>query len=128
MTTRSGKVTCDLSISVDGYSAGLNQTEERPFGHDGGDGWGSKLHSWMDDPEEARLQADWLAETKAFIMGRNMFGPVRGEWEGLVGGQPAVPRPGLRAHALPARPAADGGRHHLLLRHRRDQGRVRTGA
>jgi hypothetical protein len=26
------KVTCELSISVDGYSAGLNQTEERPFG------------------------------------------------------------------------------------------------
>jgi dihydrofolate reductase len=83
MTTRSGKVTCDLSISVDGYSAGLNQTEERPFGDDGGDGWGSKLHSWMDDPEEARLQADWLAESKAFIMGRNMFGPVRGEWDRL---------------------------------------------
>ena len=30
MTTPSGKVTCDLSISVDGYSAGLNQTQERP--------------------------------------------------------------------------------------------------
>jgi dihydrofolate reductase len=83
MTTRSSKVTCDLSISVDGYSAGLNQTEERPFGDDGGDGWGSKLHSWMDDPEEARLQADWLAESKAFIMGRNMFGPVRGGWDRL---------------------------------------------
>ncbi|GLY90317.1 dihydrofolate reductase family protein [Actinoallomurus iriomotensis] len=83
MTTRSGKVTCDLSISVDGYSAGLNQTDERPFGDDGGDGWGSKLHSWMDDPEEARLQAGWLAESKAFIMGRNMFGPVRGEWDRL---------------------------------------------
>jgi dihydrofolate reductase len=86
MTTRSGKVTCDLSISVDGYSAGLNQTEERPFGDDGGDGWGSKLHAWMDDPEEARLQADWLAESKAFIMGRNMFGPVRGEWDRLWNG------------------------------------------
>ncbi len=36
MTIRSGKVTCDLSISVDGYSAGLNQTEERPFGDGGG--------------------------------------------------------------------------------------------
>ncbi|MBO2448946.1 dihydrofolate reductase family protein [Actinomadura barringtoniae] len=75
------KVTCDLSISADGYSAGLNQTEERPFGDDGGDGWGDKLHAWMEDPEEARLQLEWLAESKAFIMGRNMFGPVRGEWD-----------------------------------------------
>jgi hypothetical protein len=38
-------VTCELSISVDGYSAGLNQTEERPFGDDGGGGWGDKLIS-----------------------------------------------------------------------------------
>lgn len=40
MTTGSGKVTCDLSISADGYSAGLDQTEQRPFGDDAGDGWG----------------------------------------------------------------------------------------
>jgi hypothetical protein len=41
--TDQGRVTCDLTVSVDGYSAGLNQTEERPFGDDGGDGWGDKL-------------------------------------------------------------------------------------
>ncbi|WP_434443679.1 dihydrofolate reductase family protein [Lentzea sp. E54] len=75
------KVTCDLSISLDGYSAGLGQTEERPFGDDGGDGWGSELHAWMEDPDEQRWQLDRLAETRAFIMGRNMFGPVRGEWD-----------------------------------------------
>ena len=40
MTTRTGRVICDVTISADGYSAGLNQTEERPFGDDGGDGWG----------------------------------------------------------------------------------------
>jgi hypothetical protein len=32
MTTRMGRVTRDLTISVDGYSAGLNQTEQRRFG------------------------------------------------------------------------------------------------
>jgi hypothetical protein len=37
------KVTCNLSISADGYSAGHNQTEKRPFGDDGGDGWGNRL-------------------------------------------------------------------------------------
>ncbi len=49
MTTRMGRVICDITISADGYSAGLNQTEERPFGDDGGDGWGDKLHAWLAD-------------------------------------------------------------------------------
>ena len=38
-----GKVTRHQSISADGYAAGPNQTEERPFGEDGGDGWGNTL-------------------------------------------------------------------------------------
>lgn len=75
------KVTCDLTISLDGYSAGLNQSEDRPFGDDGGDGWGSKLHAWFEDPAEQRFQQEKLAQTKAFIMGRNMFGPIRGDWD-----------------------------------------------
>jgi dihydrofolate reductase len=75
------KVTCDLSISVDGCSAGHDQTEERPFG-DGGDGSGAELHAWMfETPEENRYELDLMASAKAFIMGRNMFGPVRGEWD-----------------------------------------------
>jgi hypothetical protein len=41
MTTRAGRVTCDLTITLDGYAAGLNQSEARPFGDDGGDGWGT---------------------------------------------------------------------------------------
>ena len=40
MTQRMGKVIREITISADGYSAGLNQTEDRPFGDDGGDGWG----------------------------------------------------------------------------------------
>ena len=39
-----GRVTSDLTISADGYSAGLNQTEERPFGGDGGGGSGARLY------------------------------------------------------------------------------------
>ena len=30
------RVTCHQSTSADGYAAGPNQTEERPFGDDGG--------------------------------------------------------------------------------------------
>ena len=82
MTKRMGRVICDITISADGYSAGLNQTEERPFGDDGGDGWGDKLHAWFaETPEENRAEVDQMTAAKAFIMGRNMFGPVRGEWD-----------------------------------------------
>ncbi|MFI1786627.1 dihydrofolate reductase family protein [Streptomyces rubiginosohelvolus] len=82
MTGHSGRVTCDLSISADGYSAGLDQSEQRPFGEDGGDGWGDRLHSWMfATPELRQAQLDRLETVGAFIMGRNMFGPVRDAWD-----------------------------------------------
>lgn len=80
MTNRLSKVVCDLSISADGYSAGLGQTEQRPFGDDGGDGWGSKLHGWFTD-EDNRAEVDRTTAAGAFVIGRNMFGPVRGEWD-----------------------------------------------
>ena len=61
VTTRNGKVIADQTISADGYSAGLNQTEERPFGDDGGDGWGRGLHAWMFDfGEENRPEVDQI--------------------------------------------------------------------
>ena len=82
MTAPMGRVICDITISADGYSAGLNQSEERPFGDDGGDGWGGRLHAWMfDDTEANRVETDQMTTANAFIMGRNMFGPVRGEWD-----------------------------------------------
>jgi dihydrofolate reductase len=73
------KIVCDISISADGYSAGRNQTEEQPFG----DADESILHAWMfDTPEENRAELDGITAAKAFIMGRNMFGPIRGDWTG----------------------------------------------
>ena len=87
MTQRTGRVISDITISADGYSAGLNQTEERPFGDDGGDGSGGKLHAWMfDTPGENRAEIDQMTAAKAFIMGRNMFGPVRGGWDRVWNG------------------------------------------
>ncbi|MDQ7806484.1 dihydrofolate reductase family protein [Amycolatopsis sp. A133] len=80
MTT--GPVTCDLTITLDGYAAGHHQTEQRPFGDDGGDGWGDRLHAWYGEGREAHPEEfDRMLTAKAFIMGRNMFGPVRGEWD-----------------------------------------------
>jgi dihydrofolate reductase len=115
MTERLGRVVYDITITADGYSAGLNQTEERPFGDDGGDGWGDKLHAWMfETPEENRAEADQMTAAKAFIMGRNMFGPVRGEWDrpwnGWWGDDPPFHAPVfvLTHHAREPQPM-DGG-------------------
>jgi dihydrofolate reductase len=74
-----GNIVCNISISVDGFSAGTDQTEEHPFG----DADESLLHGWMfDTPEENRAEVEAMTDAKAFIMGRNMFGPVRGAWSG----------------------------------------------
>ena len=115
MTKRMGRVICGITISADGYSAGLNQTEERPFGDDGGDGWGDKLHAWFaETPEENRAEVDQMTAAKAFIMGRNMFGPVRGEWDrqwnGWWGDDPPFHAPVfvLTHHAREPQPM-DGG-------------------
>ncbi|MFI9823571.1 dihydrofolate reductase family protein [Streptomyces sp. NPDC052013] len=121
MTQGVGKVVCDLTISVDGYSAGLDQTEERPFGDDGGDGTGEKLHAWMfDTPEENRAELDRLAAAKAFIMGRNMFGPVRGAWDrpwnGWWGENPPFHAPVfvLTHHAREPQPMDGGTTYHFV--------------
>lgn len=72
-----GKVTCDMSISVDGFVAGPNQGVDAPFG-EGAEG----LHRWMFEEAEANTaELKELNAAGAFIMGRNMFGPGRGEWD-----------------------------------------------
>jgi dihydrofolate reductase len=84
-----GRVTCNMSISLDGFVAGPGQSLETPLGEGG-----ECLHEWMfatgtwrgdadaprtvDDDEMERI----VAGNGAFIMGRNMFGPIRGQWTG----------------------------------------------
>jgi dihydrofolate reductase len=73
-------VTCDVSLSLDGYSAGPNQSIDQPFGD--GVGAGDALHSWMfDHAEEHRVELAGITAAGAYIMGRNMFGPGRGAWD-----------------------------------------------
>ncbi|MFF1876329.1 dihydrofolate reductase family protein [Leifsonia sp. NPDC058230] len=68
----------DLSVSADGFATGLGQREEAPFG-DIDETW---LHGWMfDTHEENKAEVDAIVDAGAIIMGRNMFGPVRGEWD-----------------------------------------------
>lgn len=72
------RVTCDIAVSVDGFAAGTGQTFENPFGtieH-------NRLHDWMfETPDENRAEIEGILAAGAFIMGRNMFGPGRGEWD-----------------------------------------------
>ncbi|GGW25486.1 dihydrofolate reductase family protein [Streptomyces xantholiticus] len=121
MTERPSRVICDITISADGYSAGLNQTEERPFGDDGGDGSGDKLHAWMfDTPDENRSEVAQITAADAFIMGRNMFGPVRGEWDrpwnGWWGDDPPFHAPVfvLTHHAREPQPMDGGTTYHFV--------------
>lgn len=73
-----GLVFSDISVSADGYATGLDQREEAPFG-DIDESW---LHGWMfDTPDENRAEIDAIIDSGATIMGRNMFGPIRGEWD-----------------------------------------------
>jgi dihydrofolate reductase len=72
------KVVCDISVSADGYGAGPNQTREKPFG----DGPVERLHAWMfDTPDENKAELNEIVSAGGFVMGRNMFGPIRGEWD-----------------------------------------------
>ena len=72
------QVVCDISVSVDGYAAGPNQSLDKPFG----DGPVDDLHAWMfQTPEENEAEVSAILAAGAFVMGRNMFGPSRGEWD-----------------------------------------------
>ena len=72
------KVTCDLSVSVDGFVAGVDQSVENPIGVGG-----MALHEWHFDAEgeDRRIQDEWMGAPGAYVMGRNMFGAGRGDWD-----------------------------------------------
>ena len=75
-------ITANLAISLDGFTAGPGQSADHPFGT-GAD----VLTAWMVETDQSgreadgRLLAELHAGTGAHVMGRNMFGPGRGEWD-----------------------------------------------
>jgi dihydrofolate reductase len=74
------QTTAHLSISLDGLIAGPDQDLDHPLGVGG-----LQLHDWhRDDVKndvDAAVTADLLRPRGAFVMGRNMFGPIRGDWD-----------------------------------------------
>jgi len=103
-------VYCDMTISVDGFTAAVNQSADAPFG-EGGD----VLHRWMfEDAETNAAEIEAIVAAGAFIMGRNMFGPGRGEWDlswkGWWGEDPPYHAPVFVLTHLPREPLEmDGG-------------------
>lgn len=70
-------LTSDPGISLDGFIAGPDQSLENPLGVGGED-----LHRWMfEEPERHVAEREAITAASAYIMGRNMFAPGRGEWD-----------------------------------------------
>ena len=70
-------VTCDISVFADGFAAGPHQSLQHPLGEGG-----ERLHRWMRErPDENAAEIAAMLQAGAYIMGRNMFGPGRGEWD-----------------------------------------------
>jgi dihydrofolate reductase len=73
--------TAHLSLSLDGFVAGPDQSRDDPLGVRG-----IELHAWhIGDPRATEADAhaaEWLMRPRgAVVMGRNLFGPVRGPWD-----------------------------------------------
>ena len=121
-----------FSISLDGYGAGPNQDINNPLGVGG-----MKLHEWVwatrtfqttvlgksggsigpDDDFAAR----GFEDVGAWILGRNMFGPIRGpwpdeNWKGWWGENPPyhVPVFVLTHHARPSITMKGGTEFHFV--------------
>jgi dihydrofolate reductase len=70
-------ITSDPAISLDGFIAGPDQSLENPLGIGG-----EALHRWhFEQPEENAAELDAICSAGAYVMGRNMYGPDRGEWD-----------------------------------------------
>jgi dihydrofolate reductase len=92
-----------FSVSLDGFGAGSNQSWETPLGVRG-----EELHEWMfptkmfqqmtgkeggTEGKDNDFAEKSMENMGAWIMGRNMFGPIRGpwpndEWKGWWGENP----------------------------------------
>jgi dihydrofolate reductase len=105
-----------VGVSIDGYSAGPRQSLEHPLGVGG-----ERMMEWFfptrtfqqlygDTPGETGIDNDiaerGMSGIGAWILGRNMFGPIRGpwpdeEWKGWWGDEPPyhVPTFVLTHHA-----------------------------
>jgi len=130
--TAVAKLRVNITMSLDGYVAGPEQSLEDPLGKGG-----EALHTWMVVTRSFREQhgsgeggttgldderaAAWNENVGAGIMGRNMFGPVRGpwgddDWRGWWGDNPPYHYPVfvLTHHARPPLEMEGGTTFHFV--------------
>jgi dihydrofolate reductase len=100
-------VTCQISISLDGFVAGPNQSIDNPIGEGG-----LRLHDWVfstaswrrqqgleagDEGADSKVADEVMQGVGAYIMGRKMFGggsgPWAREWKGWWGDEPPYHAP-----------------------------------
>jgi dihydrofolate reductase len=88
---RMNSVTCQISISLDGFVAGPNQSVENPIGEGG-----MRLHEWVFQTDswheqhgsdggrrtaDSEVVEEVFQGVGAYIMGRKMFGGGDGPWD-----------------------------------------------
>lgn len=110
-----------FSVSLDGFGSGPRQSLKDPLGIRG-----EELHTWMFEKKAgAGVDIDFVQQSMenigAWIMGRNMFGPVRGpwpddDWKGWWGPKPPyhVPVFVLTHHARASFEMAGGTIFHFV--------------
>lgn len=120
----------NISVSVDGYAAGPRQSVDDPLG-----AGGERLHEWAlatrtfqgadagpdaDTGIDDAFMAAGDVGIGATIMGRNMFGPVRGAWDepwrGWWGDEPPYHHPVfvLTHHPRPPLEMSGGTTFHFV--------------
>jgi dihydrofolate reductase len=118
-------------VTLDGYSAGPNQGLENPLGMNGIEmmDWYLQTRAWRSSHGQEggetgvdhAMAEQSLANLGAWILGRNMFGPVRGpwpnlDWKGWWGEEPPYRCPVfvLTHHARPALEMKGGTTFHFV--------------
>jgi len=120
-----------FGISIDGFAAGPRQDQQNPLRERGfelmewflaTDVW-KKMHALGDGERgvDNRMAEQGFADIGAWILGRNMFGPVRGpwpdeSWKGWWGDEPPyhVPAFVLTHHARAPIPMKGGTTFHFV--------------
>ena len=89
-----GKVLMEITMSLDGYTAGPDDSDEFPLGRGG-----ERLHDWMftgrSAGESARFETEHFSTIGALILGRRMADLGIGPW----GEDPTFHAPDLRGRA-----------------------------
>jgi dihydrofolate reductase len=125
-----GKVTADISMSLDGFTTGPNDTPQKPLGEGGNrlHAWLEGLGDWGERPDLTGPHADVFrashAHVGAAVMGRRVFNNGVAPW----GDNPPFHVPVFVVTHQSESAPGQGGRNDLYLRHRGHRARPRAGA